>query len=69
VPIRSPEAIREKGLHLYKNAELRRGMGEASLRRVQSIGGWGSYGDFISETYADALRFRDVVAGTQVAHS
>jgi glycosyltransferase involved in cell wall biosynthesis len=69
VPIRSPEAIRENVLHLYKNAELRREMGEAALRRVQSLGGWDSYGDSISETYADALRFRDVVARTQGAPS
>lgn len=69
VPIRSPEAIREKVLHLYENAELRREMGKAALRRVQSIRGWDSYGDSISETYTDAVRYRDVVAGTQVAHS
>jgi starch synthase len=69
VPVRAPEAIREKVLHLYKNPELRRGMGDASLRRVQSIGGWDSYGDSISATNAEALRFRDVAAATQAAHS
>jgi len=68
VPIRSQEAIREKVTHLYKNSELRHEMGQAALRRVQSIGGWDSYGDSISETYADALRFRDVAARTQAAH-
>lgn len=69
VPIRAPEAIREKVLHLYNNPELRRGMGEASFRRVQSIGGWDFYGHTVSETYADALRFRDVAATTQAGKS
>jgi glycosyltransferase involved in cell wall biosynthesis len=69
VPIRAPDAIREKVLHLYKNPEVRSGMGDASLRRVQSIGGWDSYGDNVSATYADALRFRDVAATPQAANS
>jgi glycosyltransferase involved in cell wall biosynthesis len=69
VPIRSPEAIREKVFHLFKNPELGREMGEASLRRVQSIGGWDRYGDTVSATYADALRFRDVAATTQTSNS
>ena len=67
VPIRNPVAIREKVLDLYKNAELRSEMGKAALRRVQSMGGWNSYGDSIFETYAEALRFRDI-ARTQAAH-
>jgi starch synthase len=69
VPIRSPEAIREKVLHLHKNAGLQREMGEAALRRVHSIGGWDAYGDSMSVTYADALRFRDVGNGSRAAHS
>ena len=69
VPIRNPDAIREKVLHLYKNADLRREMGEAALRRVRSIGGWDAYGDSMSATYGDALRFREVATGSGAAHS
>jgi glycosyltransferase involved in cell wall biosynthesis len=69
VPIRAPEAIREKVLQLYKNPELRRGMGEAALRKVHSIGGWDSYGDSVFEMYSDALRFRDVAATAEAGCS
>ncbi len=55
VPIRSPEAIREKILHLYHNPELRDKMAQAALRRVQSIGGWDEYGERSIQAYKRLL--------------
>lgn len=45
VPIRDPAALRQRMQQLADNPELQRRMREASLRRVQSIGGWRQYGD------------------------
>ena len=44
VPIRDPEAIREKLLRLYHDPELREEMSRAALSRVQSMAGWDDYG-------------------------
>ena len=55
VPIRSPEAIREKVLYLYQNPERRETMAKAALQRVQLLGGWDSYGNQIARCYESAL--------------
>ena len=55
VPIRDPEAIREKVVYLYKHPEVREGMAQAALRRVQSIGGWNEYGERAAAIYQEAL--------------
>lgn len=44
VPIRSPEAIREKILYLYEHPDVREKMGAAAMKRVEGMGGWASYG-------------------------
>ncbi len=56
VPIRSAEAIRERILYLYHNNELREEMAKAALRRVQSVGGWDTYGQGMLDQYHLALR-------------
>jgi alpha-maltose-1-phosphate synthase len=55
VPIRDPEAIREKVLLLYRNPELREEMSRAALRRVQAIGGWNDYGERAAAIYKEQL--------------
>lgn len=55
VPIRSPEAIRERVVYLYEHPEVREEMAQAALRRVQSIGGWNEYGERAVVTYQEAL--------------
>jgi glycosyltransferase involved in cell wall biosynthesis len=58
VPIRNPEAIREKVLLLYQNPELRHEMSKAALRRVTEIGGWRDYGDRTARLYEEAIAER-----------
>jgi starch synthase len=55
VPIRCSETIREKILVLYNNNELREEIARAALRRVQSLGGWDSYGQAMLDQYRLAL--------------
>lgn len=52
VPIRSPEAIYRALQQLADDSSLRQKMGDASLRRVQSFGGWHQYG----EDYSNFLK-------------
>jgi glycosyltransferase involved in cell wall biosynthesis len=52
VPIRSPDAIRERLLWLADAPEVRQRMSEAALARVRSLGGWHDYG----EQYSDFLK-------------
>ncbi len=59
VPIRDPEAIREKVLMLYRDRQLREQMAQAALRRVRAIGGWNTYGESAARIYAEALAQRD----------
>jgi alpha-maltose-1-phosphate synthase len=49
VPIRSPEAIHSALQQLADDPSLRQRMGEASLRKVQSFGGWHQYGENYSK--------------------
>lgn len=51
VPIRSPEAIREKIEWMIDNAELRDQMALAALARVKSLGGWDRYGERVESVY------------------
>jgi len=55
VPIRSPEAIRERIIYLYENPDIRQEMGQAALKRIQSLGGWDSYGEAMSQLYTSLL--------------
>ena len=59
VPIRDPEAIRDKVLVLYNNRELRDEMARAALRRVHAIGGWNAYGELTQRIYAESLAARE----------
>jgi starch synthase len=45
VPIRDPDALREKLQQLADDPALQQRMGEAALLRVQHLGGWRQYGD------------------------
>jgi glycosyltransferase involved in cell wall biosynthesis len=58
VPVRSPEAIREKILTLYDDPQRREAMSRAALERVKSYGGWESYGEKTFEVYQEALMQR-----------
>ena len=51
IPIRDPEAIKEKILFLYEHPEVREEMGKAALTKVQSLGGWSTYGEQVIKTY------------------
>lgn len=55
VPIRSPEALREKILYLYEHPDIQRQMGEAALRRIQAEGGWAGYGQRAVAAYRNLL--------------
>ena len=55
MPIRSPEAIREKVLYLYEHPEVRDEMATRALSRVQSLGGWDTYGEQVAAFYQEAL--------------
>jgi glycosyltransferase involved in cell wall biosynthesis len=61
VPIRNPEAIREKVLYLYRHPEARDEMARAALRRVQAMEGWGRYGSAVVQAYKSALSQRYMV--------
>ena len=56
VPIRNPEAIREKVLYLYENPDVRDRMAQAALERVQSLGGWNDYGQQAIDAYQKLLK-------------
>jgi len=55
IPIRDPQAIREKVLELYHNPDLRDKMAQAALQRVQSVGGWDEYGERSVQAYKRLL--------------
>jgi glycosyltransferase involved in cell wall biosynthesis len=58
VPIRDPEAIREKIVYLYEHPDLRDAMAQAARERVQHLGGWDDYGNRMLSVYEDALASR-----------
>ena len=53
VPIRNPEAIRERIEWMIENPTLRRQMADAALQRVKGLGGWNQYGDRINSVYSE----------------
>ncbi len=57
VPIRSPEAIHDRLNQLAGDRELQRRMSAAALSRVESLGGWTTYGEnyttFLQRLIAD----------------
>jgi len=55
IPIRDPEAIRDRVLQLYHDPDLRENMAQAALLRVQSIGGWDDYGGRSIQAYTELL--------------
>jgi glycosyltransferase involved in cell wall biosynthesis len=59
VPIRDPEAIRDRVLKLYNDPDLRNEMSRAALGRVQSMGGWNEYGNRAVRSYESALTTRE----------
>ena len=55
VPIRNPEAIREKIAYLYEHSQIREEMGRAALERVKKVGGWNTYGRQMVTVYETEL--------------
>jgi glycosyltransferase involved in cell wall biosynthesis len=53
VPIRSPEAIREKLEWMIANPALRAQMGRAALERAKTMGGWSRYGEKVISMYRE----------------
>jgi alpha-maltose-1-phosphate synthase len=51
VPIRRPEAIREKLEWMLDHEESRKQMATLALERVKSLGGWDSYGERVEMVY------------------
>lgn len=55
VPIRDPKAIRDKIQWMLDNPVKRQEMGHAALQRVQSLGGWDTYGERCLAMYREVL--------------
>jgi glycosyltransferase involved in cell wall biosynthesis len=55
LPIRRPDAIREKILYLYEHPEMHAEMRQAALQKVASLKGWDTYGERIVDVYQKAL--------------
>ena len=53
VPIRNPEAIREKIEWMIANPSLREQMATRALERVRSLGGWKQYGERVQAVYRE----------------
>lgn len=51
VGIRDPDALRERVLELYRDRDLREEMSCATLRRIQRLGGWETYGQRALDIY------------------
>ena len=51
IPIRSPEAIREKIEWMLDSTEQRDRMAQAALKRVEHLGGWDRYGESVEAVY------------------
>lgn len=58
VPIRNPDAIREKVIYLYENPQVRDQMANAASARAKALGGWDKYGEQMEECYRGALTMR-----------
>ncbi|MDR7523656.1 MAG: glycosyltransferase family 4 protein [Armatimonadota bacterium] len=55
VPIRDPEAIRDRVLYLRKHRDVRDEMGRAALQRVRKLRGWESYGEQVLAAYRQVI--------------
>ena len=55
VPIRDPDAIRERIAYLFDHSDERKAMSEAARDRVASLGGWDTYGQRMSRLYSQKL--------------
>ena len=55
VPIRSPEAIRERIVYLYENPAVHSQMAQAALQRAQQMGSWELYGERMAAVYTQGL--------------
>lgn len=55
VPPRSAESLRAAILQMYDNPVQRADMGRRALARVQSLGGWDTYGQLAAEQFARVL--------------
>jgi len=64
VPIRDPDAIREKLLYFYENPGVRDAMGQAALARVRGLTNWDAYGSVAAAAYQNALHRRRAGVGT-----
>jgi len=62
IPIRDPGAIWERLNQLAQDPELRGRMGQASLLRVASLGGWDQYGAEMITVLTDLSGRREVAA-------
>lgn len=55
VPIRDTDVLRDRILQLYQHPDQRVEMAKAALRRVQSMGGWDTYGNRAMSCYQEAV--------------
>lgn len=55
VPMRDPQAIRDKVEWMIAHPAERAAMGTAALERVKSVGGWDRYGELCLAMYRDVL--------------
>jgi glycosyltransferase involved in cell wall biosynthesis len=60
IPIRSPEAIREKIEWMIDNRKLRDEMAAAALQRVKSLGGWNQYGECVDDVYRTLIKRHNI---------
>jgi alpha-maltose-1-phosphate synthase len=56
VPIRDPQAIRERVEWMMDNREKRDEMAAAALARVKTLGGWDRYGERVASVYQELAK-------------
>ncbi len=56
VPVRDVSALTDKLQQLADEPQLRSVMGEKALQKVQSLGGWGDYGDHAMKIYKEITK-------------
>lgn len=55
VPVRDPQAIREKIEWMLSHSQEREAMGEAAMARVTGLGGWDAYGEACLAMYHEVI--------------
>jgi glycosyltransferase involved in cell wall biosynthesis len=60
IPPRDTEALADRLLRLYQNRDLVAAMSEMAVRRVQTLGGWESYGDASLKVFDELLSSKGV---------